>query len=113
MSENTLKGTVSTLDGIYVSGDEVTVTAKTNAGYTFVGWYENGEKLSGDLTYTFTMPAVNVTYTAKWIKVDILSENTAKGTVTGLTGAYKPGDEVTVTAKTNAGYRPIPLQCLR
>ena len=104
LSENTAKGTVTGLTGAYKPGDEVTVTAKTNAGYTFVGWYEGEEKLSDDLTYSFTMPAANVTYTAKWIKVDILSENTAKGTVTGLTGAYKPGDEVTVTAKTNAGY---------
>ena len=44
----------------------MTVTAKTNAGYTFVGWYENDEKLSGDLTYTFTMPSADVTYTAVW-----------------------------------------------
>ena len=52
--------------GTYKYGSSVTLSATTNAGYTFVGWYEGEEKLSDDLTYTFTMPAANVTYTAVW-----------------------------------------------
>ena len=52
--------------GTYKYGSSVTLSATTNAGYTFVGWYEGEEKLSGDLTYSFTMPAANVTYTAVW-----------------------------------------------
>lgn len=37
-------------------------------GYTFLGWYE-GEKLLGtELSYTFSMPAKDVTYTAKWVE---------------------------------------------
>ena len=52
--------------GTYKYGSSVTLSATTNAGYTFVGWYEGEEKLSDDLTYSFTMPAANVTYTAVW-----------------------------------------------
>ena len=91
------------------SGDTATLIATTDPGYIWLGWYLDGKKVSEDnkLSYSFNMESVNVTYTAKWAKVTIVSENTAKGTVTGLTGAYKPGDEVTVTAKTNAGYKTV------
>ena len=51
-----------------VPGEEVTLTAVSNMGYTWDGWYDGDEKVSeGDsLTYTFAMPAENKTYTAKW-----------------------------------------------
>ena len=52
--------------GTYKYGSSITLSATTNAGYTFVGWYEGEEKLSDDLTYSFTMPAANVTYAAVW-----------------------------------------------
>ena len=51
----------------YVKGAEVNLTAATNSRYTFIGWYEGEIKLTGELTYSFAMPAVNKTYTAKWI----------------------------------------------
>ena len=103
-SEDTNKGTVSQLTGTYLPGDEVSITATTKAGYTFIGWYNGDEKLADTLTYQFAMPAENVTYTAKWIKVDVESEDTNKGTVSQLTGTYLPGDEVSITATTKAGY---------
>ena len=84
-------------------GDAVTLVAETKAGYTFLGWYdEEGEKVSEDdeLTYTFTMEAENVTYTAKWIKVTIAKSEEGAGTVTELTGTYVYGEEVTLTAET-------------
>ena len=103
-SEDETKGTVSELTEEYLPGDEVSVTATTNPGYTFIGWYNGDEKVADTLTYEFEMPAENVTYTAKWIKVTITSESTDKGTVSSLTGKYLPGDEVSVTATTEPGY---------
>ena len=103
-SEDTTKGTVSELTETFLPGDEVSVAATTNPGYTFIGWYNGDEKLTDTLTYEFTMPAENVTYTAKWIKVAIVSEDTSKGTVSQLTGTYFPGDDVNVTATTKSGY---------
>lgn len=47
-------------------GDSITLTATTNAGYTFNGWFEGTTKVSSNLTYTFKMPGKNVTLTAKW-----------------------------------------------
>lgn len=97
-------GSVSGLEGTTVVGAEMTVTAETNPGYTFIGWYNGDEKVADTLTYEFTMSAENVTYTAKWIKVVIESEDETKGTVSELTDKYLLGDEVTVTAMTNLGY---------
>ena len=47
-------------------GDSITLTATTNAGYTFDGWFEGTTKVSPNFTYTFKMPGKNVTLTAKW-----------------------------------------------
>ena len=103
-SEDTTKGTVSRLTGTYLPGEEVSITATTKSGYTFIGWYNGEEKVADSLTYEFTMPEESVTYTAKWIKVTVESEDTAKGTVSQLTDTYVFGEEVSVTAATNLGY---------
>ena len=97
-------GTAAADKRVYNAGAAATVSASTNPGYTFVGWYDGGEKLTDSLTYDFAMPSESATYTAKWIKVTVVSEDTAKGRVTSLTGTYFPGDNVTVTASTNLGY---------
>ena len=44
----------------------VTITATPNVGYTFAGWYSENTKVSDNASYTFTMPANDVTYTAIW-----------------------------------------------
>ena len=62
---NALAGSV-TGSGIKEYNSEVTITATTNPGYTFIGWY-NGEDLVSSLaTYTFNMPASDLSYEAKW-----------------------------------------------
>ena len=42
--------------------------ATTNAGYTFIGWYDGETKLTDELSYTFNMPSESKTYTAKFEK---------------------------------------------
>lgn len=46
----------SGIRGAVEKGSEVSVTAKTNTGYTFAGWYINGSdtRVSTDTSYTFT-----------------------------------------------------------
>ncbi len=88
-------------------GDEVTLTAATNAGYTWVGWFDGETKLTDELSYTFTMASVNVTYTAKWeyFTVTTATNDSQAGTYTKKSDAKTTvGDEVTLTAATNAGY---------
>ena len=97
-------GTAAADKRVYNAGAAATVSASTNPGYTFAGWYDGDEKLTDSLTYDFAMLSESATYTAKWIKVTVVSEDTAKGRVTSLTGTYFPGDNVTVTASTNLGY---------
>ena len=96
-------GTVSGA-GKYDYNSRVTITATTNAGYTWLGWYDGTTKVSENLTYTFTIPTENKTYTAKWSKVTLAITPTEAGSVTSLTGQYNVGDEVTITATTNSGY---------
>ena len=91
-SEDTDKGTVTPLTGTYFPGNVVTVTATTNLGYTFIGWYKGGEKVSDTLTHTFKMPAENATYTARWelnedMQPFIFSSGPSSLTITGVRDA--------------------------
>ena len=53
--------------GVYDQGATATVTAATNSGYHFLGWYEGATKLSDSASYTFTVTK-SVTLTAKYEK---------------------------------------------
>ena len=103
-------GTVSG-KGVYKNGDTVTVTAtvNTNAGYTFKGWQENGQIVSGaDETYTFTASG-DRTLTAMFeakedYRVTLQTDPQDGGIVTGG-GNYDDGNHnATVTATANNGY---------
>ena len=47
-------GTVSG-GGCFAAGKAITLTATANPGYTFVNWTKNGEVVSTDATYSFTV----------------------------------------------------------
>ena len=60
-------GTVSAYENTNVTaGTSKTITATTNIGYTWIGWYNGDELLTNDVSYTFTMPEQSIVYTAKW-----------------------------------------------
>ena len=61
---NTLAGGV-TKGGSYKYDTKITLTATTNEGYTFLGWFEGEEKVCDTLSYTFNVDHT-ATYTAKW-----------------------------------------------
>ena len=64
-ANNEKAGTSTQINGTYKYNKEFTLTATTNAGYTFLGWYD-GETLVCE-TEEFTFNAEkNVTYTATW-----------------------------------------------
>ena len=89
-------------DGTYKYGKKVTITASTNQGYTFDGWYEGNKLITQDLQYTFTMQAKYLLYTAKWTantntsyKVEHYKQNIDNGytlnetdNLTGTTGSF-------------------------
>ena len=51
-------------DGYYDCGSSVTISATKNIGYRWLGWYEAERKVSDNYSFTFDMPAKDVTYTA-------------------------------------------------
>ena len=69
-SENEICGTVNAYNGSKNYGDPVSLTATTNPGYIFIGWFANGTKISSELSINVSVPDYDVTYTAKWNAVD-------------------------------------------
>ncbi|MCQ3035643.1 MAG: DUF6273 domain-containing protein [Bacilli bacterium] len=64
-SEDTSKGTVSG-SGTYAYDSSVTVTATPVEHYAFTGWYNESNKVSDDVSYTFNMPANDYSLEAKF-----------------------------------------------
>ena len=56
ISEDTSKGTVSITTGSGYSNESITVVATPVGDCVFKGWYSGETKVSGDATFTFTMP---------------------------------------------------------
>ena len=50
-------------------GNLVALTATTNDGYTWLGWYDGDTLVSSDLSFDYTMTAANTTLTAKWTPI--------------------------------------------
>lgn len=92
--------------GNYTEGEQCTVTAIANAGYTFVEWTENGEQVSTEANYTFTV-AGNRTLVAEFQIQSYTISATANpmegGTVSGA-GTYEYGTTCTLTATANYEY---------
>jgi len=94
--------------GSYRAGTEVTVTATTNDGYIFAGWYDILQNLLTEQeSYTFTVTE-NVSLYAYWeeitkFEVTLYSSPNYGVTLTGA-GRYAEGTEVTVTATANENY---------
>ena len=47
-------------------GTKVSLTATTNVGYTWLGWYDGEKVVSENRAYSFTMEAKDYALTAKW-----------------------------------------------
>lgn len=96
-------------DGNYNQGEECTLTATPNNGYTFVNWTKNGSPVSTEQSFSFTVTE-NVSYIAHFSQNAIgytisVSANPAEGgTVTGA-GTYAPGLTITLSATANEGYK--------
>ena len=55
VSSNPTSGGVTNGAGLFYCGDEVTVSASANNGYTFVNWTENGTEVSNQASYAFIL----------------------------------------------------------
>ncbi|MCH5152512.1 MAG: leucine-rich repeat protein [Clostridiales bacterium] len=90
--------------GKHAYESSVTVTASTNAGYTWVGWFDGNTKLTDNQSYTFTM-GLGRSLTAKWSKVTVATNISGAGVINGLSGKYKVGDSTILSVTTYMGYK--------
>jgi len=92
--------------GSYQHGQKVNITANPNTGYAFTNWTENGNVVSSQASYSFTVTA-NTTLTANFSlnthNITLNASSSAGGSVTGA-GNYEHGQTATITASPNTGY---------
>ena len=106
VSPNPNVGGTVTGGGNYMEGEQCTVTATANNGYTFVQWTENGNQVSTDASYTFTV-AGNRTLVAEFqiqsYTISAAVNPSNSGVITGI-GDYEYGQSCTLVATANEGY---------
>lgn len=73
--------------GVYELGDQCTLTATPNTGYTFTNWRKDNTVVSTNATYTFTVTE-NATYTATFTAIPQYTVTIAPNTVEGGTVAF-------------------------
>jgi hypothetical protein len=92
--------------GTYTNGQSCTVYATANSGYTFLRWTENGNQVSTNPNYTFTVTG-NRTLVAQFqtqtYTISVSASPSNGGTVSGG-GTYQQGQSCTLTAIANSGY---------
>ncbi len=94
--------------GIYQEEQNCTVTATANLGFTFTNWTENGNVISDDVSYSFTVNGnrnlvANFTAIQQDVTITVTANPIEGGTVTGA-GIYNLGETATLTATANEGY---------
>ena len=94
--------------GTFQQGQNCTVSASANSGYTFTNWTENGSVVSTNASYTFTVNSnrtlvANFTANPQNYTISVSANPSNGGTVTGG-GTYQQGQSCTVTATANTGY---------
>ncbi len=102
---NPEEGGTITGAGEHIYNSECTLIATPNENYTFVNWTENGQVVSTDATYSFTVTTER-DLVANFVLPFIISVSAVPeegGTVTGA-GEYIIGTECTLTATANEGY---------
>ena len=92
--------------GSYPHGSTVTLTAVPNNGYGFLNWTENGEVVSEDPEYSFTVTQnrdISANFILNMYEIYVVADPQEGGVVYGA-GSYPHGSTVTLTAVPNNGY---------
>ena len=92
--------------GSYYYGEECTLTATANEGYSFLYWSENGEEVSTEADYYFIVEGdrtLEANFFAVSYDIAVTFNPSEGGLVTGG-GSYYYGEECTLTATANEGY---------
>ena len=106
VSANPTNGGTVTGGGTYQQGQSCTVHATANTGYTFTNWTENGNVVSTNANYSFTVTSnrtLVANFTAQTYTITATANPTNGGTVAGG-GTFNYGQSCTLTATPATGY---------
>ena len=106
VSANPTNGGSVTGGGTYQQGQSCTVSATANSGFTFTNWTENGNVVSTNANYTFTVTGnrtLVANFTVQSYTISVSANPVLGGTVSGG-GTYQQGQSCTVHATPNTGY---------
>jgi uncharacterized repeat protein (TIGR02543 family) len=106
VSANPTNGGTVTGGGSYNAGTSCSVDATTAPGYTFSNWTENGNVVSTNAHYTFTVNGnrtLVANFTANTYTINVSANPTNGGTVSGG-GTFTYGQTCTVVATAAPGY---------
>ncbi len=106
VTANPTAGGTVTGGGNYTYGQNCTVVATAATGYTFTNWTENGNVVSSDASYSFTVNAnrnLVANFTANTYTINVSANPTNGGNVTGG-GTFNYGQNCTVVATATNGY---------
>jgi hypothetical protein len=106
VSANPTEGGTVTGGGTFQQGQSCTLTATPATGYNFVRWTKNGQQVSTNATYTFSVTesaAFVAQFQLQSCAIFVSAYPVEGGIATGG-GSYLYGDNVTVTATANEGY---------
>ncbi len=94
-------------EGDYYTGETVTVEAIAEPGYTFLHWKEDGQVVSNQALYSFSMPPherlLTAHLSAEAYLLTLISEPAGAGQLTG-DGYYETGTMVEIEAIAYPGY---------
>ena len=106
VSANPTNGGTVTGGGTYQQGQQCTVSAIASSGYSFTNWTENGNVVSTNRNYTFTVTGnrtLVANFTQQNYTITVSANPGNGGTATGG-GTYQQGQSCTVQATPNTGY---------
>ena len=104
-ANNELGGTVAG-GGTFDYGETVTVTATHAPGYSFVNWTEDGEEVSTEAEYSFTVTgdrALTANFNRNIYFIAIGVDPLQSGIISSTNASYY-GDTITLVATANIGY---------
>lgn len=98
--------------GIFDYGTEITVTAVPSEGYDFGGWRKNGQLVSSQPSYTFTVENevdLVARFNIRTFQISLAITPQGSGVTSGA-GTYPYGSTATVSSAVYAGYQFVGWQ---
>ncbi|MCK9398715.1 MAG: T9SS type A sorting domain-containing protein [Bacteroidales bacterium] len=105
-SSNPTSGGTTSGGGTYTYGQTATVIATSNTGWNFDNWKENGNVVSTDSSYSFTVTSnrtLEANFSQQTFQITTSSNPTSGGATSGG-GTYTYGQTATVIATSNTGW---------